>query len=923
VLFRDATFGGPAVSLGAMDELSRYVRLRSGRMPRTCTATRCEVVQIGAAGPAQVHGAGVLLVRVGVGELTSPLPFGTVGIGGGSGSGRSLPLLLGGDVGVLSAAPGLSPIYRTYGWATPVAPGGVHGWEIDGLFAREARAESGLSGPRSLFRLTAPDQALREAHDRGRAAAQRLTLVGGAAAALVLAFVLLTAEVLRRDVDGEVARLRRRGARLGQIWLFMLADTGWIAAAGSVVGAAAGIAAVALIGHGTGIAAGPLLAHSLLSWRGVGLGLLWWLGATLLLIAAVRWPAGEIGLGRFRAVDAIAVSAAVALSAGAARGSVDVASVSGGSSDTLLPLLPLLTCVVAGIVVARMLPPLMRAGERAARRGPPALRLAMISLGRDPGPAALACAFLVVCLGLSVFADGYRSTLGRGQRDQAAFAVPVTAIARGGPQLVPPLQAAPAAAYGELPGARAAWPVLRSAATAPVGGGRPADLTVLGIPPDGIAGLDWRADYASLSQASLSHLLRPAGDVSLRGAALPPSAARLVLHTVHRPRDVAMAIVVQAPGGRFVRGALHPSRDPAELTASLPADVRGGRLVGLDIGLGFAFTQASVHRSAEGGGPSSASGTFGLGPLRAGSTVVTDWSGWVARGQLEAGQGGGGALTLRYVLGEGGRALLRPAQPTDGLTLPVVVSPDIAAAAPSGRLTLRFPLQTVAATVVAVARRFPTIDQGSFAVADAAQLSTVLNADAPGTGVPAEVWLQARTNGEGALDGALRRPPFDALAVTTRASAERALVHDPLSVGILRTLAAAAAVALTLAAAGLLLAVAGTLRDERAALFDLEAQGVGPRVLRAEVRIRGLLVGAVGLLGGLLLGALLSIWTVSVVRLSAGLGTPQPPLLVSISWGRVLAGGAAFGLLSAAGVAGVTWRSFRGAAPSRPRGLAP
>ncbi len=923
VLFRDATFAGATVSLGAADGLSRYVRLRSGRMPRTCTPQRCEVVQVGAAGPSQVHGAGVLLVRVGVGALTSPLPFGPVGNAAASDSGRSPPLLLGSDVAALSAADGLSSIYRTYGWATPVAPGDVHRWEIDGLLAREARVESRLSGPQSLFRMTGPDQALLGARDRGRAAARRLTLVGGTAAALLLAFVLLTAEVLRRDVDGEVGRLRRRGARLGQIWLFVLADTGWITAAGAAVGVVAGLAAVALIARGTGLAAGPLLTNSLLSWSGARLGLLWWLGASLLLVAALRWPAGEIGLGRFRAVDGIAVTATVALLVGAARGSVGVGSLSGGSSDPLLPLLPLLACVVAGVVVARMLPPLMRAGERAARRGPPALRLALISLGRDPGPAALACAFLVVCLGLSVFADGYRSTLSRGQRDQAAFAVPVTAIVRGGPQLVPPLQAASLAAYRTLPGDRTAWPVLRSFATAPASGGRPADVTVLGIPADGVAGLAWRPDYSFSTQAALARLLRPAGAVALRGAELPRGARRLLLRTVGRPPGLALALAVQARGGRFVPVALHASRVGGELTAVLPPSLRGGRVVGLDIGLGFASTQAAVHRAAEGGSSANSSGTFALGPLRAGGSVVTDWSGWVARGQLEAGQGAGGTVALRYVLGEGGRALLRPTQPTDDVTLPVVVSPDIAAAASDGRLTLRFSLQTVAAKVVAVARRFPTVDQGSFAVADAAQLSTVLNADAPGTGVPGEVWLQAGASGQGALGAALRRPPFDPLAVTTRDAVERALLRDPLAVGILRTLAAAAVVALALAGAGLLLAVAGTLRDERAALFDLEAQGVGPRVLRSEMRLRALLVGVVGLLGGLLLGMLLSAWTVSVVSLTAGLGTPQPPLLVAISWSQVLAGGATFAVLTAAGVAAVTRRSFRGPAPARPRGLAP
>ena len=56
---------------------------------------------------------------------------------------------------------------------------------------------------------------------------------------------------------------------------------------------------------------------------------------------------------------------------------------------------------------------------------------------------------------------------------------------------------------------------------------------------------------------------------------------------------------------------------------------------------------------------------------------------------------------------------------------------------------------------------------------------------------------------------------------------------------------AAGLVALALAALGLLLATATALRDEGAGAFlDLEAQGVEPRALKANVRLRAGLLAA-------------------------------------------------------------------------------
>src|SRR5207244_8582738 len=112
-------------------------------------------------------------------------------------------------------------------------------------------------------------------------------------------------------------------------------------------------------------------------------------------------------------------------------------------TGAVLLLLPALIAFVAAVVVARALAPGLGLLERWGRRGPASVRLAALSLARHPGRAAIAVAFLVVSLGLAVFAEAYRATLVRGQNDQASFAAPVDDIAGEDlTKLVPVFQAA-------------------------------------------------------------------------------------------------------------------------------------------------------------------------------------------------------------------------------------------------------------------------------------------------------------------------------------------------------------------------------------------------------------------------------------------------------------------------------------------------
>jgi hypothetical protein len=258
---------------------------------------------------------------------------------------------------------------------------------------------------------------------------------------------------------------------------------------------------------------------------------------------------------------------------------------------------------------------------------------------------------------------------------------------------------------------------------------------------------------------------------------------------------------------------------------------------------------------------------------------------------------------VRFQIDTSGRALLRPPQPFDARRLPVVVSPDVAAAAgPGGVVELNFGDQVVSAQIVAEARRFPTTQDSaeSFVVADEASLSSALGANDLPTSIPGELWLSVPPGFSARLGASLRAPPYASLELSSRAAIAAGLRDAPLARGIVLSLLAAAAAAVALALVGLALVTAGFLRDEGDTLFDLESQGVGPRAQRACVRWRALGLAGVGLAAGIALGFAMVAVTGRLLALDATLTLPDPPLRRVTPWLALGASAAAFALVSAA-----------------------
>jgi hypothetical protein len=924
--YKEAQLGGGLGILAAVDETERWIRLRSGRLPRTCLPQRCEVLRLGGGGPTPtLAGDGFNFVVVGKASLASTLPFARLlGLRGGRSTEvldrrGSPPFLLAEGVEATGRLPRLGTTYRTYAWVFPLED--VHPWQAHSVRARLDDAQATLQATSFAFDVEAPAEAIEAATDEARVAGRRLLIVGGQAAALLLAFTILGAETLRREFLALRRRLTWFGARRRQIAVVAAIDFFAVTAAATVLGWLAAAGASAAIAGRAGAPVGPVLRQSLLSPAGLVAALAVAVVSAVALLAMVYGggrPAGR----RLSPLDVAAVAALAGLVLALSRGAADPETLANeGGSVALVLLLPALALFVAAVLFARIFVPALTALSRpAARLSDVRLRLPLLALARNPGRAAIAASFLVVSVGGALFALTYRTTLERGVDDRVHYAYPLDFVVRENlaQEHARPLDVAPLARYRALGDDVDVVPAIRRHASVPRLAGTQT-LTTLALPAAQLPVLSgWRTDFSSRSREEIAERLAPPEPPELRGVRLPPAATSIGLRARASGDPVGLEANILNVRGDFttIELGVAEAGPPGVLRAQLPAEARGGRLVALTL------TRAlDIEGHGQGNVPI-VEGTLALGPLQARSgerrqALPADWAGWVGDGGVSRLDRGGPAL-LRYTVTNDIGSRFRPRQPLDGAAVPVLASPALAAAADDeGLLPLRVPGGELTARVVATARYFPTLE-GDFVVADQATLSTALNARRPGSAVTNEIWLGAPRAELPRVERELRGEPFGPLALETRASLEARLEDDPLARGTVLALTATALVALGLALIGLVLLVRGDLSDERGELFDLEAQGADPGLLTSHVRGRAALVGVAGTLAGLVSGAVLAGLVVSVVTVTAGGTTGLPPLDLVLDWRGLGLTVALFAAVAGALVALTTRRAFAAPIPKRP-----
>jgi hypothetical protein len=843
------------------DDAAHDVLVRRGRLPRECTASRCEALALGRraeVGRRVRLGRRLSALIVGVGSLRSGLLDDPTELG-------RRPLFLPSLSKRLAALVDLhgSTIVTT----AELDPRRVHGYAVGNLAESLRVTVTRLERGDSLVRAAGPIGVLDDLARRGTIARQRLLVVAGEGAALIIAFAAFVAVARRRETQLLDEQLTTMGASRGQALAAHAGEVLLPAVLGTAVALGGSWVAAIAVAHHRGLpvefARGALPLGMMLLIGAVGLA-----AALLLVVALTPDEPGRLGVGALETAALVALGLIVWQAS--TTGGLDPDRVARNGATPVVVLTPALVFFVSGVLLLRLVPSALRLGA-GITRGAPFVRLTFVTAARNPSLVAAATTFLAVALGSALFSLNYRATIDRQARDQARFTVGADWRVR--------------ADEARLAGNRPA-PVIRISGDVqngfPEGSQRPVE--VLALPASQVPHvLGWRSGFSALSRNQIAQRLRP-HPISLGGPAIAPDAREIRVWARAQtdfPRGVVLDLL--RPDQRFAQLSLGiVGRRWRLLRAPVPSALRGTRLVVVE----YAATQVPISFNYD------PEGFVDLGPME--QRRASGWSALpsiAAWNPTTAPDGTSGILFPTAFANAPVRSGVRfevngtrlplvhvPAglpNPLPGFQtgpLPALVSGPVARQAVDRLLTVDIAGKLVPISVVGKADLFPSIvDQPhGFLVIDYETLFAALNADQPGVLAPTEAWSFATDH-----------PPGTTLGASTL---ERRLRDAPLAAGTRKVLTVAGIVAAALGFVGLVVATRAALGAERRMLAEYEALGVSPRVLRRTAQLRVVVLSALGIAAGIAGGAIGVVLIGAFVAVTGTAGRPLPPIASVVAW---------------------------------------
>jgi hypothetical protein len=855
-----------------VDDARADVVLRAGRRPTGC----CEAVVL--AGHARVGGTVRLSPRlrvriVGSGTLRRGL------VPDRSELGRRTLL-------VPSFAGALGRLVNDHGstviTTARLEPRRVRAFALSGLRERLRVAIALLTRGDPLVRAAAPLGVLGDLEHRGEASRERLLLVSGEGAALILAFAAFVSASRRREGEVIDEQLTTFGASRAQRFLARGAESLLPGLAGTLLaltGVAVGAAIVAAHrGLPLDFVRSALPLWTILVMVAVGVTGALLLAGSLVPRRAPRYGVGPLELAAVTALGLIVWQAA-------ATGALDPDEVARSGAAPIVLLAPALAFFAVAVVLLRVVPPALRLGERLGR-GRPLARLAFVSAARNAGQAAAATTFLAVALGSSLFSLDYVATIDRQARDEARFTVGAPARTVAGTAGNPALRLDGAVNEAYPSGGQLAVRVLAL---------RAARL------PD-VQG--WRDGFSSLSRDEIARRLRPA-PVRLAGPRLAPVATAMRVWAraqTDYPRRIVLHFLL--PDQRFALVELGEVFHRWKLLRARLDGLRGAQLVGVQYEP--TYTPISFKYDPQ--------GFVDLGPFEqlrpdgwAALPSIAEWSPTTSpdgrTGLLYAARFRNAPVQAgtRFELSGTFQPLVHP---PSGLppalpgfqtgAVPALAGGPVADQAADGFLTLVVEGKALPVRVIGRAQLFPTVVDRphDFVVVDYDTLFATLNSDQPGLAVPGERWF------------------FDdepASAALSTARVESRLRDDPLAAGTRTVLGVTGILAAVLGLVGLVLATRSALSSERGLLAEYEALGVSPAALRRTAQLRLLILSALGIAAGVAGGVLGVRLIGAFVAVTGTARRPLPPIAAVVDWvaaAVVVAALVAAALAAAALVAG-------------------
>lgn len=879
----------------AMEGAADWVEITQGRLPAPCVGTSpCEAIRIGpSALPEGTGEVGTFVVLeglrfdiVGVAAPSPTLPLAVIQPDG-------LALLIEGRTGI-HESPAVLQVPRTSFWLAPIDPNRVHSWTLADLATRVDEIQRILAPAGLSYQLETPEETVATVHARTAVAVGRLVFISSLIVGVLLAFAAFAAAIERSDVALEDRRLRAAGASRSARMLFVIGEALFPAIAGAIVGELAAAVAVGWLASSQGAPVDIVLGLALLQPGGIALTALLVGLALVAIVLGIHPAAGRLLQPRV-VVAAVLPAGLILLWTRLAGGPADPTKLASDATSPASVLLPgaLGLSVILGSLV--LLPPLLRGLARVTRRAPLGIRLAAISVAREPLRPAAVMTLLAFSVAAVVFGQVYAATLRQGAADQAAFSagldIRVQTLAAEGRFATYVLPLLRGGALGTDVEVR---PMIR----APGESATHLTFVLAGIDAAAIGELKgWRPDFSPSDPAALAAAIHLDGEWQLASQALPSGARDFSIDVDYAGDPIRLGLVVEEADGavRYVAlGELVPGRQT--MTAVLFSDTElnvlpatepvGWRILGL---------------VAVNGGPSAGGGPE-QGQRQTGDATISGLADLIDPGK---------PVHLEV---SGGGQFIRPPARTDGLVLPAIVSPDLATDVNASGLldvligaNLNLQLRPVGTTAL-----FPTIlDPGRVVIVDLAPLLLAINAHDPGLGKPNQVLLKTPSDARTAeVVAALGRDPFPQLIVQSRPAIETARANDPFAIGLVWGLAIGAIAGLLLSFVGVLLAASSELRDERGELWELEAQGTTPRALVSLVVLRTVGMCAIGSVTGILVGVGLGWFVASSIGVGGEGGVAVPPLVFVAPWALVVAIAAALLVVIGIAVYVLTRRHF-------------
>jgi hypothetical protein len=748
----------------------------------------------------------------------------------------------------------------------------------------------------------------------------RSQLAIGAAMLLVIAgaTLALATVMLSSQRQAEAALLRSRGASRWQL-------------AGSGVAEAALLVLPSVIAGPllAGLLLPPLARHGPLSRSGLRLPVAFpaaaWMAAAAvaagcLVVIALPWLRTAGSPVRERAQRGRRGALGAATRAGADLGLLVLAGLAGwqlvhyaapvstglsGSIgiDPILVSAPVLALAAGAVILLRLLPLVVRLGDRAASRGRNmTAAVAAWQISRRPlrqaGPVLLA----VLAVATSVLAVAQWSSWQRSAQDRASFATGADERVDLSPQA--PLSLGQVATLAHARGVTGSTPVIRSSVMLP----NSTTATLLALdtrPAVSVAAI--RPDLVGGSPRALLDRLSPAAEhpAASQAALVPGRPARLEITASVHGKSVGQPVlfieVTDAFGipYQLQAGPLHSNGAATTLVVPVARGNRAAyplRITGFSLQYLMPTTHVSGATLSIESVRGAASTTGGFGAPFAAATAggrmassTTAGSGQVTiQPSVTRTTARGTSLTVSFQPGYG----LSPAQfrqpattlpasisvtpPQPARTLPVAATSAFTAATGQRRGST-FPIQvgntTVRVTIVSVIAGFPTIGGSGGIVVDQGLLQQTLAAHGAPPEPVTEWWLRTTTAAPTRLPGGA--------TLTDRASLAASLLANPLGAAPQLAMLAIAAAAVVLAAAGF--AVAAATAGERARdLALLAALGATRRQLTRLLCLEQAALGIPAAVAGLVLGGVLARLVVPAVTLTATGAHPQPAVLVQV-----------------------------------------